>query len=158
MSTNDQIGKSVALAGAIDGKIHRLTARIYFADTDFSGAVYHARYLEFLERGRSDFLRLMGVHHTDLLAAEEGPLYWVVRRMEIDFRAAAGIDDIVEVQTLVSDIGGARLQLSQKLVRGADVLIEAEVVAALINKDGKPQRLAKSWKSTFGQYLTSQDD
>ena len=81
---------TAGLAGELTPSGHRLVARVYFADTDFSGVVYHARYLEFFERGRSDFLRLAGVHHTELADGKHGEkLVWVVTRMEIDFRAPA---------------------------------------------------------------------
>src|SRR5690606_39762451 len=110
------------LTAGISGKLmpdgHRLKARIYFADTDFTGVVYHARYLEFLERGRSDFLRLSGVHHTELADGKHGErLSWVVRRMEIDFRQPARIDDIITVETCVEDISGARIHMRQTLKR-----------------------------------------
>jgi acyl-CoA thioester hydrolase len=150
--TNNDLGKlggDIALAGAIDNRTHQLIARVYFADTDFSGAVYHARYLEFLERGRSDLLRCLGVHHTELLSAEAGPLYWVVRRMEIDFHASARIDDILKVETRVAFVGGARCQMKQQILRGPEVLIEASVTAALINEAGKPRRFLPDWKQKF---------
>ena len=82
-----------ALAAGLSGELtpfgHRLLARVYYADTDFSGLVYHARYLEFLERGRSDYLRLAGVRHTELAEGLRGEkIVWIVRRMEIDFPEA----------------------------------------------------------------------
>ncbi len=151
MTNNDlgKLGGDVALAGAISGSTHQLVARVYFADTDFSGAVYHARYLEFLERGRSDLLRCLDVHHTDLLSAEGGALYWVVRRMEIEFNASARIDDILRVETRVAFVGGARCQMEQQIVRGDETLIEAKVTAALINEAGKPRRFLPDWKQKF---------
>lgn len=154
-SQNGERGETVALAGKIDEKTHFLTARVYFADTDFSGAVYHGRYLEFLERGRSDFLRCIGVHHTDLLKTPEGPLFWVVRRMEIDFKASAAIDDILQVETQLTFVGGARCMMAQKIVRADDVLIEAEVTAALINSESKPRRFPEDWKQAFGALVVS---
>ena len=83
-------GEQPALLAGISGELtadgHRLAARVYYADTDFSGVVYHARYLEFLERGRSDYLRLAGVRHTELAEGLRGEkIVWIVRRMEIDF-------------------------------------------------------------------------
>ena len=92
------------LSGRMTDAGHELLARVYYADTDFSGAVYHGRYLEFLERGRSDFLRVLGVHHTDLQAGQTGePLFWVVKRMEIDFVAPARIDDVLTISTRVAE-------------------------------------------------------
>lgn len=139
-----------ALAGRLTASGHELQARVYYADTDFSGAVYHARYLEFLERGRSDYLRLIGVHHTDLEAGSAGEtLYWVVRRMEIDFRAAARIDDVLTVLTRVAEVGKARIRMAQEIRRGDTLLITAAVEAALINAEGKPRRFPQEWAALF---------
>jgi acyl-CoA thioester hydrolase len=148
---NEMNDETALLSGRLTGNGHELQARVYYADTDFSGAVYHARYLEFLERGRSDFLRLVGVHHTDLEAGETGGevLYWVVRRMEIDFRAAARIDDALTIHTRVAEMGGARIRMQQEITRGGDLLIEARVEAALINPDVKPRRFPKHWADLF---------
>lgn len=133
----------------IDGG-HELVARVYYADTDFSGAVYHARYLEFFERGRSDYLRLLGVHHTDLQAGQTGEtLYWVVRRMEIDFRAAARIDDILTIRTQVAETGKARIRMAQEIRRGDDLLVTARVEAAVINAGGRPRRFPQEWAFLF---------
>lgn len=138
------------ISGELVGGGHLLMARVYFADTDYSGVVYHARYLEFLERGRSDFLRLTGVHHTELEAGAYGErLIWVVRRMEIDFRQPAKIDDLLTVDTRVAEVSGARIRMEQKILRGAEVLIEARVEAALINGGGKPRRFPKDWVERF---------
>jgi len=142
------------LLAGISGKLtasgHVLKARVYFADTDFTGVVYHARYLEFFERGRSDFLRLAGVHHTELADGKHGEaLAWVVRRMEIDFRQPARVDDILTVITQVADISGARIRMQQKLMRGSELLVEAKVEAAIIGNGGKPRRFPKEWISAF---------
>ncbi len=138
------------LAGALTPAGHRLMARVYYADTDFSGVVYHARYLEFLERGRSDFLRLAGVHHTELLAGKHGErIAWVVRRMEIDFVAPARIDDIVTVDTRTERISGARIFMAQELTRGGEVLVRARVEAAIVGEGGRPRRFPKEWIAAF---------
>lgn len=143
------------LAGELTASGHRLSARIYYADTDFSGVVYHARYLEFLERGRTDYLRLLGVHHTELADGALGePLVWVVRHMEIDFRASARIDDIISVETRTLDISGARVRMGQTLLRNDTVLVEALVEAALVNSAGRPRRMPKEWISLFQPLAT----
>ena len=139
-----------ALSGELADGGHRLSARVYYADTDFSGVVYHARYLEFLERGRSDFLRLADVHHTELAEGKHGEtLVWVVKRMEIDFRAPARIDDILVIDTRVAEVSGARIRMAQQIRRGGDLLIEARVEAALINGEGRPRRFPKEWIARF---------
>lgn len=146
MSSSDH----TPLSGELTPSGHRLFARVYYADTDFSGVVYHARYLEFFERGRSDFLRLCGVHHTELADGKHGEkLVWVVRRMEIDFVAPARIDDILTVETSVERVAGARVFMAQELRRGGDLLVKALVEAAIISESGKPRRLPKEWVTAF---------
>ena len=138
------------IAGELTPLGHRIMARVYYADTDFSGVVYHARYLEFFERGRSDFLRLAGVHHTELADGKHGEkLVWVVRRMEIDFRAPARIDDILTVETRAAEISGARIVMAQQIKRGDDPLVEARVEAAIIGESGRPRRFPKEWIAAF---------
>ena len=141
---------SAPLSGELTPTGHRLFARVYYADTDFSGVVYHARYLEFLERGRSDFLRLAGVHHTELADGKLGEkIVWVVRRMEIDFRAPARIDDILTIETRTEKVSGARIFMAQKLSRGEDLLVEARVEAAIVSESGKPRRFPRQWIEAF---------
>ena len=134
------------VSGALKDGAHHLYARIYYADTDFSGVVYHARYLEFFERGRSDFLRLIGVHHTELADGKHGEkLVWVVRRMELVFHQPARIDDILTIDTSTADISGARIFMEQRIRRGETVLVEAKVEAAIIGASGRPRRFPKEW-------------
>jgi acyl-CoA thioester hydrolase len=141
---------AAGLSGALTDFGHRLLARVYYADTDFSGVVYHARYLEFLERGRSDFLRLAGVHHTELADGKHGEkIVWVVRRMEIDFRAPARIDDILTVETRAEEISGARIVMAQQLKRDGDLLVEAKVEAAIVGESGRPKRFPREWIAAF---------
>lgn len=148
MSTEDSL--RVGLAGELTPFGHRLMARVYYADTDFSGVVYHARYLEFFERGRSDFLRLAGVHHTELADGLHGEkLVWIVRRMEIDFRKPARIDDILTVETRTLGVSGARITMAQALKRGDDMLVEAKVEAAIISEAGRPRRFPREWIAAF---------
>ena len=150
----DDHGESAALTAGLSGALtefgHRLMARVYYADTDFSGVVYHARYLEFFERGRSDYLRLAGVHHTELHQGKHGErIVWVVRRMEIDFRSPARMDDILTIDTSTQDISGARIVMAQQLKRGEEVLVEAKVEAAIIGENGRPKRFPKEWIAAF---------
>ncbi len=151
MSDNLSANESEVINGTLTAEGHRLLARVYYADTDFSGVVYHARYLEFLERGRTDFLRLKGVHHTALEEGQLGePIVWIVRRMEIDFRLPARIDDMLVIETSVTEASGARVTMQQCIQRqNGDVLIEARVEAALINKQGRPRRMPAAWKELF---------
>lgn len=130
------------LGGRLVGNEHVLAIRIYFEDTDFVGIVYHANYLRYFERGRSDFLRLRGVNHTALLAGETGEsLAFVVRHMDIDFVSPARIDEVIEIRTSVDKITGARLVLDQKAWRGADLLVATKVTIAILGSDSRPRRI-----------------
>lgn len=147
-------GESEALAAGLSGALvdggHRLMARVYYADTDFSGFVYHARYLEFFERGRSDFLRLVGVHHTELADGQLGSrIVWVVRRMEIEFLNPARMDDVLTVETRTASISGARIVMNQRLLRGDQALVTARVEAAIVGENGRPVRFPKAWIAAF---------
>lgn len=125
---------------------HRFTVRVYYEDTDFSGAVYHAAYLKFCERARTEWLREGGVHHSEL--ARDG-IAFAVRTLKIDFLRAARIDDLLEVQTECLALTGARLTLRQTLFRGADVIAIAEVVIAAITREGRATRLPPSVMRAF---------
>lgn len=130
------------LAGRLDGSRHILPVRIYFEDTDFSGVVYHGSYVRFMERGRTDYLRLLGVGHDALDKGEHGePLAFAVRRMTIEFLKPARIDDVIEIETSVGELGGARIVLTQTVRRGTELLVTAEVTVALINAAGQPRRM-----------------
>jgi acyl-CoA thioester hydrolase len=130
------------LAGRLIAGGHLLPVRVYFEDTDFSGVVYHGSYVRFLERGRTDFLRLLGVGHDALDRGDHGRrLAFAVRRMVMDFHKPARIDDLLEVETLVGEPAGARINLVQSVRRGSDVLVAAEVTVALIDDAGRPRRL-----------------
>lgn len=138
----------VGLAGALtpDGG-HRLLQRVYYEDTDAGGIVYHARYLHFLERGRTDYLRLMGIDQRVLMA--EAGLAFVVRHMVVDFHAPARLDDIVMVTTSPVVIGGASLELDQAVMREGRALVTARVKIACIDREGRPRRLPPQLRSAL---------
>ena len=126
-------------AGWFDGREHCLPVRVYYEDTDFTGVVYHANYVRYFERGRSDFLRLAGVSHTDLLERHD-PAAFVITRMEIDFKRAARIDDALLVRTTYDQVKGPRLLISQRIFCGEALIAQANVSAACITLDGKPRK------------------
>jgi acyl-CoA thioester hydrolase len=129
------------LAGRIENGTHILPVRVYYEDTDFSGLVYHANYLKFCERGRSDCLRLLGVHHHELQALS---LSFVVRRMVCDFLGPARIDDILEIGSRFGGVSGPRLEIAQEVTRDGEILFRAAVTAALVDAGGKPRRLPET--------------
>jgi acyl-CoA thioester hydrolase len=133
------------LAGSFEGQVHILPIRVYYEDTDFSGSVYHANYLKFCERGRSDCLRLIGVHHHEL----QGEANFVVRRMVCEFLKPATIDNLLTVETRFLEFAGARMELAQKVRRGDEILFEAMVTAALVDGQGRPKRIPPAMKLAF---------
>lgn len=137
-------------SGAIIERVHRLPVRVYYEDTDFTGVVYYANYLKFLERGRTDFLRCAGVGHAELAAGGD-PLGFAVREANVKFHKPARIDDALTVETALDAAKGARIRMSQHIRRGADLLIEAAVEAACIGFDGRPRRLP----ATVGERISA---
>ena len=124
-----------ALDGEIRGGRHVMPVRVYYEDTDFSGVVYHASYLRFMERGRTNYLRLLGIDHRALFeeAQQEAPGFaFVVRSMQIDFRKPARMDDMLEIETAPEEVKGASITLHQRIMRGDEVLIEAHVQVAFV--------------------------
>jgi acyl-CoA thioester hydrolase len=127
---------------------HLFPLRVYYEDTDFSGVVYHASYLRFLERGRTEFIRSCGIDQQAL--HRETGVYFVVRRMEIDWLKPALMDDELVVETVPTKIGGASLVLTQRILRGDEVMTAAEVVVVIL-KEGRPTRLPPSIRAKIDQ-------
>ena len=155
MSPPDQPGPWPDLAGRIvadaAGRRHVLPVRVYFEDTDFSGLVYHATYLRWCERGRSDFLRLVGNDHRALIDGSGGrePAAFVVRRMALEFRKPARIDEVLEVVTRVKETTAATLVLDQRIVRDGAEIFTAEVMVVLVSVSGKPLRLSAALREAL---------
>ncbi len=139
------------------GRHHVLPVRVYFEDTDFSGLVYHGSYVRWCERGRSDFLRLLGGDHRRLIdgSGSGEPAAFVVRRMSFDFRKPASIDEVLEVITKVKEVGAASLTLAQTVTREGSPLVEAEVTVVLVSVSGKPLRISATLREAFGRLLTA---
>jgi acyl-CoA thioester hydrolase len=123
------------------------TVRVYYEDTDFSGNVYHAAYLKFLERARTEFLRARGVHHFEL--AKSG-IAFAVRSMTVEFVAAAHIDDLLTVETRPLATSGARLTLEQTIRRGEQRLVDARLVLVAVTLAGRAARLPATIRGLGG--------
>ena len=145
----DLAGRIVETGGV---RHHVLPVRVYFEDTDFAQVVYHASYVRWCERGRSDFLRLLGHDARRLIDGSDShePAAFVVRRMNMDFFRPGRIDDLLEVETRVKEMGGASLTLVQTITRDGQRLFEAEVVLVLVAVSGKPLRLSDVIRKAFG--------
>jgi acyl-CoA thioester hydrolase len=123
------------LDGIMRNGVHAMRVRVYYEDTDFTGIVYHANYLRFMERGRTNHLRLLGANHRALFeeAERETPGFaFVVRSMQIEFLKPARMDDVLEIETAPEEVKGASITLRQRIVRGEELLIEAHVRVAFV--------------------------
>jgi acyl-CoA thioester hydrolase len=155
MSSPDAAGRWPDLAGRLiedeSGRRHVLPIRVYFEDTDFSGLVYHGSYLRWCERGRSDFLRLIGNDHRALIEGRQGrePAAFVVRRLKLEFLKPARIDEILEVTTRVKETTAATLVLDQRVSRDGVEIAIAEVMVVLVSASGKPQRLSTALREAL---------
>ena len=132
-------GKEQPAQGRIEDGLHRLPVRVYYEDTDFTGVVYYANYLRYIERARSDWVRSLGVDQNAM--REKDGVVFVVRRVEADYLKPAKFDDELLVRTVVKAVTGVRLIMSQEVIRGDDLLFQAEVTVVCIGEGGVPARL-----------------
>jgi acyl-CoA thioester hydrolase len=134
-------------AGAFVGAVHHFAVRVYFEDTDLSGIVYHANYLRFMERARSDMLRCAGIDQR--LQMDTGGGYYAVHDLAITYRRPAKLDDALLVRSRVLKVRAAACEIEQIISRGDEVLTESRVTAAFLGTDGRPKRQPKEWRGTF---------
>ncbi|MFD2676103.1 tol-pal system-associated acyl-CoA thioesterase [Camelimonas lactis] len=145
-SAAENSGLEPASGVVVDGR-HLLTVRVYYEDTDFSGIVYHANYLRFLERGRTESLRAIGANQSVMLAA--GGLFFAVRRMTIDWKLPALMDDVLTIETRTREMRGASMIIDQRILRDGVEILTAEVrVAAIVG--GKPARIPDEIRTLLG--------
>jgi acyl-CoA thioester hydrolase len=149
------VEKSAMNASALDGEIrdgrHLQPVRVYYEDTDFSGVVYHASYLRFMERGRTNYLRLLGADQRAMFeeVAKEAPGFaFVVRSMQIDFRKPARMDDVLEIATVPVEVKGASIVLHQRVNRNDELLVEATVQVAFVS-DGRARPIPKPLRAAL---------
>ena len=142
------------LSGEIRDGAHLLPVRVYYEDTDFSGVVYHASYLRFMERGRTDYLRLLGADHRALFeqTEQEAPGFaFVVRSMNIDFLKPARMDDVLQITTRPEEVKGASITLHQRVMRGDDLLVEAHVRVAFVS-GGRARPIPKALRAAMSAH------
>lgn len=132
------------IAGRIRNGIHNMPIRVYYEDTDAGGVVYHARYVAFCERARSDCLRLLGIHQSSFQ-----DINFVVRRMLCDFLKPARLDDLLEVHTRFLDMAGARIEIGQEVMLDGNTVFKADVTVVLVDGRGRPTRLPESMADRF---------
>jgi acyl-CoA thioester hydrolase len=143
---------SVNGLGHFDGMTHVLPIRVYYEDTDLSGMVYHANYLRFMERARTEFFRLAGVTKMADLDADQ-PTAWAIREVQIKYLAPARVDDALAVHTLCTALSGARLNAVQRVLCGDTLLTQARIEACITTLTGRPRRIPQHIRDLLTPYL-----
>ncbi|NBC35152.1 YbgC/FadM family acyl-CoA thioesterase [Novosphingobium sp. FSY-8] len=140
-------------SGALDGPTHLYTVRAFYEDTDLSGVVYHANYLKWFERARSDLLRLLGIDQRAAVEAGEGA--YAVAEMTIRYASPAKLDDVVVVRSSVEELGAASCRMRQLAFRGDVLLAQASVRVGFVAPDGRPRRQPAPWRAAFAQFMAA---
>ena len=142
--------------GHIEGKTHILPISVYYEDTDLSGVVYHANYLRYMERGRTEFFRLAGISKMAGLEDDE-PTAWAIRSITVDYHRPARLDDVITVHTSLTELSGARMKALQRVMCGEVLLVEGRVEACIATLTGKPRRLPKNIQQTLAPFLVADE-
>ena len=138
-------------SGSFDGPFHRIAVRVYYEDTDLSGVVYHANYLRWFERGRSDMLRLLGIDQRAVADAGEG--YYAVAEVTIRYLAPARLEDVVTIESHATEVRAASCRIRQRALRGDVLLCEADVRVGFVGPDLRPRRQPAAWRAAFATLL-----
>lgn len=143
-------------SGFFEGKKHLLPVRVYFEDTDAGGMVYHANYIRYFERGRTDFLRATGLPHSDIMFGDD-PYIWVVKDLSIDYKSSAKLDDALVVETRLIKLGGASITMAQRVLCGDVVRAQGVVRAAVVSDQGRPRRFPAVVHDKMAEYLMKEE-
>jgi acyl-CoA thioester hydrolase len=142
--------------GRFEAKSHILPISVYYEDTDLSGVVYHANYLRYMERGRTEFFRMAGISKMEGLDEAE-PTAWAIRRVTVDYHRPARLDDIIEVHSTLVGLSGARLTAIQNIICGERLLVEGRIEACITTLTGKPRRLPRNVQETLAPFITPEE-
>ena len=142
-------------AGRFIAAVHHFPVRVYFEDTDLSGVVYHANYLRYMERARSDMLRVAGINQR--AAQEDGTGVYAVTGLTIDYRRPARLDDDLLVESRVTNIRPVACTIHQRVRRGDEILTDGEVSVAFLTLEGRPTRQPKPWTDIFSRLMRGED-
>jgi acyl-CoA thioester hydrolase len=134
-------------SGRFDGPRHLFAVRVYYEDTDLSGIVYHANYLRWFERARSDMLRLLGIDQRD--AMERGEGFYTVAGLTLRFAGPARLDDAVTIESTALEIGAASVTIRQRAFRDEQLLAEADIRVGFVSPNGRPRRQPQAWRDAF---------
>lgn len=143
-------------SGKIEGSRHLYPVRVYFEDTDLSGIAYHANYLKWCERARSDLLRVLGINQREAFEAGEG--VYAVSEAAIKWRRPARLDDELVVVTRAVELRAASARMQQRVMRGEELLAEVDIVAAFVTPEGRPRRQPEPWRRLFEQFVTKDEE
>ena len=142
-------------SGVFDGSRHLYPVRVFFEDTDLGGVVYHANYLKYMERARSDMLRLVGIDQRETFEAGEG--VYVIAEATIKYRAPAKFDDVLTIVSTVEDVRPVSATINQTVLRGETLIAEGRIAAVFVGPDGRPRRQPTSWVAMFNAIMTGAD-
>jgi acyl-CoA thioester hydrolase len=132
----------------LPGGLHRYPVRVYFEDTDAGGVVYHANYLRFAERARTEALRAMGLPHSEMMLRHG--MIFVVRRVELDYQRPARLDDALVIETSTVSVGGASARLRQRIARGDETLVVVDVTLVSVRQEtGRAERMPAPWRDAM---------
>jgi len=143
--------------GHFEGKVHILPIRIYYEDTDLSGVVYHANYLRYMERGRSEYFRCAGIARLAQLDDPE-PTVWTLRKVALEYFRPARLDDLIEVRTTCPSLTVARMLADQKIYAGDTLLVHGTVEACVMNMAGKPRRIPQRLRDKLAPFVYATSD
>ena len=142
--------------GTFEGKTHILPISVYYEDTDLSGVVYHANYLRYMERGRTEFFRLAGISKMAGLDQDE-PTAWTLRSVQVDYHRPARLDDVINVRSVLTSLSGARMKALQRITCGDTLLVVGRIEACITTLTGKPRRLPQNLLQTLAPFLVADD-
>lgn len=145
-----------AASGRLEGREHHYDLRVYYADTDAGGIVYHAAYLNFAERARTEMMRLFGLNHIRL--HDEDGILFAVRSCEIDYRRPARLDDFLEIVSEVTHLGGASMQIAQSVRRDGEELVGLKIRLVCMHRDGRPLRIPAVIRTKLQDFLSEKAD
>ncbi|MDR3437959.1 tol-pal system-associated acyl-CoA thioesterase [Telmatospirillum sp.] len=150
------MNEASSTSGWMAGKTHHFPIRVYYADTDAGGIVYHSTYLDFAERARTEMMRLFGLDHVQLL--KDHGLLFAVRSLEVDYRRPARLDDLLCVQSSLSHVGGASLHVNQSIWRDEEELVRLVIRLVCMHKDGRAMRTPVEIRNELQDFLSEKAD
>ena len=143
--------------GVFDGSRHLYAVRVYYEDTDLSGITYHANYLRWFERARSDLLRMLEIDQRAAIEAGDAGGAYAVSEISLKYLRPAKLDDDVVIETTCTELGAASCRMHQLAKRGDEVLCEASLRVGFISLDGRPRRQPAEWRAAFKTFMTRED-